>query len=554
MAALRVADTTPVLVGVARYTHKILNKDLSDALTPLQLMEVATKRALSDAGLRGSDIDCVATISHMHVFLVPPSTPPHYPNPPKSLANRIGASRAVESNQLFLHPVGGNGPQELVNILGEKIAKGELRSAVVSGSEALAAFKKARAAGIGLPGVKEITDMSGRTIKMEGTAKVLPWGDEPGGEPRSLSKNKTLVTRTVMQHGLAATTNAYALFEQAYRKERYPHMSREAYQKEISRLMSEFSAIAAQDPENAWVAEEKSAEEIGTAVRSNRIVAYPYTRMMNSFIDVDQSGAVVLMSVGEARRLGVPEEKLVYLHAHADAAEEEWDMLMRPSFTISPALRAIREQMERTLGSPLSSLKHKEIYSCFPVAVRHAALELGLPFLHASDLCKTGGMHFHGGPGNSFTLHSIACMVEILRKDRGAKGLVTANGGFFSKHSAGVYSTEPHAWVPRTAEADRARAKAILAECYPEKVRLSKAPSGEGTVDVWTVEFSIHGPKRAIAIGTLSATKERFVAVSSDEAVMRTLLAKDTFSLPCRVTSEKGKNKFELLDITASKL
>ena len=191
-------------------------------------------------------------------------------------------------------------------------------------------------------------------------------------------------------------------------------------------------------------------------------------------------------------------------------------MLERPSYTVSPALRVIRRRLEETLGEPLSSIKHKEIYSCFPVAVRHAALQLGVPFLHASDVCKTGGMQFHGGPGNNFSTHSIALMVQILRQDPGSKGLVTSNGGIFSKHSAGVYSTEPRGWVPRRASEDQERAKQLCMALHPTPVKINDQPSGEATVDLWTVVFDVENkPKRAIVIGTLEATRERFVAAST---------------------------------------
>ncbi|CAE7403220.1 unnamed protein product [Symbiodinium necroappetens] len=518
---MSVAETTPVVVGVARYTHRIQHSDLSDALTPLQLLERTVTRALQDATLKGADIDCVATMEFWHEMLVPPKTPKHYPNPPKSVATLIGASEAIEKNHLYAHPTGGNGPQELINILGEMISTSKIRSAVICGAEGLAALKKGLAAGMSLPGVTEmrrkLSDKNKSQIDTSG--KELPWGDDPGGEPQRFLKSEGMaayVTRRMVQTGLVDPTVAYAIFEQAYRKECYPNVSREQYQRELARLMSEFSQLAAADPANAWDPQVRTPEQIATPGPGNRYVAFPYTRAMNSFIDVDQSAAVVLMSLGEARRRGVPEEKFVFLHAHSDVTEEPYRMLDRPDFTVSPALRVIRHRLEETLGEPLSGIKHKEIYSCFPVAVRHAALQLGIPFLHASDICKTGGMQFHGGPGNNFSTHSIALMVEILRKDPGSKGLVTSNGGIFSKHSAGVYSTQPCTWVPRHVEEDQARAKQLLAKLHPVPVKMNDQPSGEATVDLWTVVFDVENkPKRAIIIGTLTATSERFIAAST---------------------------------------
>ncbi|CAE6967912.1 unnamed protein product [Symbiodinium sp. CCMP2592] len=488
-----------------------------------------------------------------HEMLVPPKTPKHYPNPPKSVATLIGAAEAIEKNHLYAHPTGGNGPQELINILGEMISTSKIRSAVICGAEGLAGLKKGLAAGMSLPGVTEMRRKLSdkKKSQLDTSGKELPWGDDPGGEPQRFLKSEGMaayVTKRMVQTGLVDPTVAYAIFEQAYRKECYPNVSREQYQRELARLMSEFSQLAAADPANAWDPQARTPEEIATPGPGNRYVAFPYTRAMNSFIDVDQSAAVILMSLGEARRRGVPEEKFVFLHAHSDVKEEPYRMLDRPDFTVSPALRVIRRRLEETLGEPLSGIKHKEIYSCFPVAVRHAALQLGIPFLHASDICKTGGMQFHGGPGNNFSTHSIALMVEILRKDPGSKGLVTSNGGIFSKHSAGVYSTQPCSWVPRHADEDQERARQLLARHHPVPVKMNDQPSGEATVDLWTVVFDVENkPKRAIIIGTLTATSERFIAASAEADIVKALLERDTFGIPCSVqTTPEGKSTFQL--------
>ncbi len=43
-------------------------------------------------------------------------------------------------------------------------------------------------------------------------------------------------------------------------------------------------------------------------------------------------------------------------------------------------------------------------------------------------------------------------MAGVLRDDPGSIGLVTANGGFITKHAFGVYSTEPPATPFRHAD------------------------------------------------------------------------------------------------------
>ena len=85
-----------------------------------------------------------------------------------------------------------------------------------------------------------------------------------------------------------------------------------------------------------------------------------------------------------------------------------------------------------------------DVYSCFPSAVQVAANELGLPIGDPSrPLTVTGGLTFAGGPWNNYVTHSIATMAERLVANPGQRGFITANGGYLTKHSFGVYGTEP---------------------------------------------------------------------------------------------------------------
>ena len=70
-----------------------------------------------------------------------------------------------------------------------------------------------------------------------------------------------------------------------------------------------------------------------------------------------------------------------------------------------------------------------------------AATELGIP--EGRPLTVTGGLTFGGGPMNSYTLHAIARMAEVVRADRGSTGLVSGNGGWLAKHAFAIYSAEP---------------------------------------------------------------------------------------------------------------
>jgi acetyl-CoA C-acetyltransferase len=86
-------------------------------------------------------------------------------------------------------------------------------------------------------------------------------------------------------------------------------------------------------------------------------------------------------------------------------------------------------------------IDHVDVYSCFPVAVQVGAREIGLELTR--PLTVTGGLTFAGGPLNNYVMHSIARMAELLRDDVNARGLITANGGYLTKHAFGVYSATP---------------------------------------------------------------------------------------------------------------
>jgi acetyl-CoA C-acetyltransferase len=114
-----------------------------------------------------------------------------------------------------------------------------------------------------------------------------------------------------------------------------------------------------------------------------------------------------------------------------------------------------------------------DIYSCFPVAVSAAVDTLGDPARAPGDYTLTGGLNFFGGPGNGYTVYSLAAMVEALRKDGSKPVLVTANGGVMSKQAVGVYTANqpPRPWTGEVIKGYQAKS-----------VELDDAPSGKGRI------------------------------------------------------------------------
>jgi acetyl-CoA C-acetyltransferase len=132
----------------------------------------------------------------------------------------------------------------------------------------------------------------------------------------------------------------------------------------------------------------------------------------------------------------------------------------------------------------------------------------------------TGGLSFAGGPWNNYVTHSIATMAGVLRADPGSTGLVSANGGFITKHAFGVYGTEPpstpfrHA-VPQ-AEVDALPRRAICED-----------PDGHAAVEAWTVMHDREGaPETGIVVGLLEDGRRAW-GVTSEPALVKGMVTED---------------------------
>jgi acetyl-CoA C-acetyltransferase len=126
--------------------------------------------------------------------------------------------------------------------------------------------------------------------------------------------------------------------------------------------------------------------------------------------------------------------------------------------------------------------------------VQIGAAEIGLGL--DRPLTVTGGLSFAGGPWNNYVTHSLAAMVGRLRDDPGSLGLVTANGGYVTKHALGLYSTEPPPGGFRWADVQDA------ADALPrrELCEAVEAPGTAATVESWVVVHDRDGaPEKVLA-------------------------------------------------------
>lgn len=478
---MTVDPRTPILVGVAQYVDR--DSEPQAALSPADLLATVARGAVADSGGAGvaAAIDTVAVI-RLFADSGPAFASPFgsYSNLPRSLANRIGAS----PRELIYPPVGGNTPQMMVNLLAERIANGEAEVALIAGCEALRTQAKAQKAGIN-----------------------LSWGEDTGDTPPAPEKEKPMISRHELAHGIALPVSVYPLFENAvgHHYGRSPIEHRAA----IGRLMAPFTRVAAANP-YAALPVERTPEELVTPTDANRYIGYPYTKYLNSNLFVDQAAALLMMSTEAADRLGVPQDKRVYLHGCADTHEKTL-VSDRVDYWSSPAVKLGAAHALAQAGKTVDELTHIELYSCFPVAVEIAADMIGLAHDDPRGLTLTGGLPYFGGPGNNYSTHGIAEMVARCRAEPGSFGLVFANGGYLTKHGFGVYSTvpTPGAWRRSDPASYQAGIDAMPSPTLVER------PSGDGVVETYTAIFNKGEPAIGTIIGRLDSG-ERFLAQMRD--------------------------------------
>jgi len=442
-----------------------------------------------------------------------PATGALFPrNPGAEIATRLGLAQPA----VYQATIGGNTPQYLVNHFADKLARGEHRAVLIAGAETLATMFHALKTG----------------------EDVSQWPGPACEEPPTLGRERDGLNATEQAHGLYEPINTYPLFENALVHEL--GLGEEQHRRHIAQLSSRMSQVAANNP-HAWRQEALNADQIASVDQGNRYIGYPYTRAMNAVIAVDMAAAVVMTTAGHARELGIDPSHCVYLCGGADV-NEVWHVSQRPELHRSPAIELAWRTLSQQCGVGVDDVGFFDIYSCFPSAVQIACREIGLDPLDERGVTVTGGLPFFGGPGNNYSLHAIAQMTDCLRNSRSSYGLVTANGLYLTKHSLGLYSSEP----PQTPWqlADNSALQATVDDS--EHVPLATEVEGRATIDSFTVAFGREGPKQGIVIAR-NDQGERIVAnTANDEASLKQLLAESPIGKCGLVSKQDGTNLFQL--------
>src|SRR6202166_1450495 len=288
-------DRIPVIVGVGEIIDR--PKEIAEGLEPLALLEQALKRAEQDSG--GKLLDEIGSLDIVSFLSW------RYRDPEIQLSQRLG----IKPKHAYYGPVGGESPIRYLHEAAQRIARGECSVAAVCGAEAQSSATKAERAGVKLPWTPFAHDVE---------------------EPK---RGAAFQKPTAVKLRVFRPVTVYPFYEAAT-SAHWGQTPREAMA-ESGSLWSTYSSVAAQNP-NAWLKRSVTSDEITTPTPDNRLIAWPYTKLMVANPTVNMGGAVLMTSLAKARAAGIPADRHVHIRGGA-SAEEPRDYLERAVFFESHA-------------------------------------------------------------------------------------------------------------------------------------------------------------------------------------------------------------------------
>jgi len=503
-------ERTPVVIGVGQVTDR--NAEPETAKEPAVLAAEALQAAYEDAGDPGGLRARTAALTVINIVSWPYA----------DQAAAVAKAAALEDAALVATPIGGETPLTSLETIAADISAngGGGRVFAVAGAEAY------------------------RTV--QGAMKTKAWPPHWTAPDRSKQiRRGDLVTPLADKHRLSVPADVYPLYENAWRAAR--GLSFAAAQAASAELWSRYSKIAAANP-YAWDPAPHSAEEIAAASPANRMISFPYTKLMNARIGVNQAAAFLVSDLATARAAGVAEDRMVFPLGGAGAREAK-DILERPNYFQSEAMRLTLTGALEAAGLGAETLGPMELYSCFPIVPQMAQEVLGLG--PDTDPSVTGGLTFFGGPGNNYVTHALAAMVERLRAgDAERAGLLYGQGEFVTKHYAMAFARTPRADAyPTDAAARNARRQAqVDAQSRPG---VAETYEGEAEIETFTVHFSRDNqPEVGALVCRTPDGRARFPANTADgdaDTLARLIAPETPIGLKGRVRpSEDGRNLFAI--------
>ncbi len=252
--------------------------------------------------------------------------------------------------------MGANNPQLMVNQTALAIGRGELDVAVIVGADC---------------------GYTATATRKHPGRPVLGWTVEPpgGDQPLVLGATRRVTTDAEEASGINVPIHVFPLFENALRAA--AGRSLPEHDQRMGALWARFSEVAATHP-NAWITEPYTAEDIITVSESNRMVSFPYRKLLTGNMQVDQGAALIVCSAEAAEAAGVPRDRWVFPLAGADA-NDHWYLSHRADFHSSPAVRLSAQAAAAQVGTDIDGIGHLDLHSYFPSAAAEiVAAELGV--------------------------------------------------------------------------------------------------------------------------------------------------------------------------------
>ena len=480
---------TPVIVGVAQLNRRPTEAELPDATEPVAMMAEVVRAAAADAG---SGDALLARVTGLRVMRV---TEWHYADAAEMLAAALGfgpPDRAVSG-------LGGNSVQRLLTESAAAIQRGEHAAVVLCGAEAAHTFALARKVGFALPWTPD-----------------TPTADDAPPSPRHPAEDAI---------GLRSVREFFPLLDNAIRRRTGATIAEHTAR--IGRMWSNYSLVAAANP-YAWSPRVRTPDEITTVTADNRMICFPYTKVMNAYARVDQAAALIVCSVEIARSLGISEDRWVFPLAGA-TCHEHWFVSERDDLGVSVGMGANADAVLGAAGVTVDDVRHLDLYACFPAPPQLAADALGVAVDDPErPLTCTGGLAFAGGPGNSYMTHAIANVVGRLREDPGSLGFASGVGWYATTHSAGLYGTRPPESGFRRLDPQTA------VDAGPRRA-VATAYDGRGELETYTVSHDRDGAPERAFLAVRTPDDARAWATSTDPDLLLALEAEELLGSPVEI-------------------
>jgi len=485
---------TPILVGVGSVTER--SGDPTECVEASELMVRAARAAVLDSTNAGmvNRIGAVAAMGSMA----------GYSDPAQLVADGLG----LEPHVRRLRADPGVLQQKVFNWACERVHDGLDAVLVVSG-EAQFRAQRSTITGVDVP----------VTSQPKGHEPDETWTVGPG-----------IISRPEITARMFDAVQHYAMMEFALARACGRTVDEQL--DVVAKLMARQSEASVGNAD-AWQQRAFKAGEVRAVSPANRMVSWPYAKLHNSQINVNQGAALLFTNVATAGAMNIPTDNWIFLRGGVESNFMQ-PITLRPEVHRAPWVRATSEAALDLAGLEMADINAMELYSCFPVAVQMQAQEMGIDLAERMHSI-TGGMTFAGGPFNSFVLHATASMVNHLRSSSATNGLVTSISGFVTKHATAVWSTEPP-----TGSGLRIGDVTAEMETLPS-MNVVEDHDGPAEVVAATVVHNRTGPTHALVMAeatTSSGDVARLIAKSEDPDTMTEIMANPDTLASITVTAD----------------